>query len=675
MALSDYDPVINEAAQSWNLDPNLLRSLILQESGGNPRAVSKKGAFGLTGLMPTTATNLGVTDPKDTTQQIYGGAAYLSQALDAEKGNPQAALLYYHGGPDWRGAYGPESAGYVPGVAQQYARVTKGQQTSAPAAPGGVPSDDEFLNSVAPSAPKAAASSSSSSVPSDDDFLNTVAPQPAAPATSAAPGVRPVAGTPSAPASANPLASSAPMGNPLVAGNALGGDQFIPTGAPPNTDANDYARISNALAPAPNTTYGNILPFARDNATGAIRPALPMGWRDLAQGVVDLAYGPNLGTVTPRGTMALTNIVPNVMGSPANGTAEAVSTAARLSAAPRVEPSLTSSETPLISQEFAENPGVTTPQTITEAGPTSTNALTTQQPPENALSTAAPRTSFPIPQTSDDAKKIASIYYTQADKAGGELTPEFANKFVDKAQNLAPQTPEGQAVVGNSAITDMAARLEALRDKPISLAGAQEIDEGIGNLIDKEWSPQGLSKDGKNLLDLQSTFRDSIRNAGPVDTVGGTEGFDALKNARGAYSQAMKMQDLERIQSRAAMTDNPATGVKSGIRTLLSNPTRSRGYSPEEISALQDAGNRGALGGILHVFGSRLIPLATGAAGTPGGVLGALGGAAAGYGASTLMRNAASALQAKRLSNALSTLGEGVPGTSAPLAPWYSPPP
>lgn len=209
MALSDYDSVINEAAQSWNLDPNLLRSMILQESAANPTAVSKKGAKGLTGLMPDTATGMGVTDIKDPVQQIYGGAKYLSQALDAEKSVP-GALLYYHGGPGWRGAYGPESAGYVPAVAGHYARLTK-SPAAAPAA-SGVPSDDDFLNHVAPTGPAPGAMPTvtvrPNSVPSDDEFLNHVAPPEAA--------VVPVAPVPPAspPPAASPQQIQAPAPQP-----------------------------------------------------------------------------------------------------------------------------------------------------------------------------------------------------------------------------------------------------------------------------------------------------------------------------------------------------------------------------------------------------------------------------------------------------------------------------
>jgi hypothetical protein len=266
-----------------------------------------------------------------------------------------------------------------------------------------------------------------------------------------------------------------------------------------------------------------------------------------------------------------------------------------------------------------------------------------------------------IPQTAAEAKAVASAYYQKADEVGGTLLPDFTNRFIDKAESIAPQTEEGRAVAGDTAITGLVDRIQALRDKPISLKGAQEIDERLGDLIDGEFGMRGLSKEGHNLLDLQSTFRDMILDAGPADTTNGTAGFEALKQGRAAWSQAMKMADFERILNRAAQTDNPVTSIRTGIRTLLSNPTRARGYSAAEKSALQDAANRGALGSVLHVFGSRLAPLAVGAAGMAGGVIPGLIGAGLTHGATSMMRSAATNLQMRRTGNAMSVLGSSVP--------------
>ena len=117
--LSQYDQIFKEAGDEWNVDPTLLKAMAKQESGGRTNAVSPKGAVGLMQIIPETQRYLGITDPNDPVQSIYGAAKYMNEALDKE-GTPERALLYYHGGPGWRNAYGPESRAYVPAVTAHY---------------------------------------------------------------------------------------------------------------------------------------------------------------------------------------------------------------------------------------------------------------------------------------------------------------------------------------------------------------------------------------------------------------------------------------------------------------------------------------------------------------------------------------------------------------------------
>lgn len=117
--LSAYDDIFQSAGREWNVDPLLLKAMATQESAGDPKAISKAGAMGLMQIMPATAKGLGVTNAFDPVQSIYGAAKLMDEALRAE-GSAERALLYYHGGPAWRRAYGPESRAYVPAVAGHY---------------------------------------------------------------------------------------------------------------------------------------------------------------------------------------------------------------------------------------------------------------------------------------------------------------------------------------------------------------------------------------------------------------------------------------------------------------------------------------------------------------------------------------------------------------------------
>src|SRR5260221_13699622 len=72
-----YDSIIEKAAISASVEPNLLRAVIVVESGFNSRAVSKRGAMGLMQLMPATAMRFGVSNPYDPRENVHAGALHL----------------------------------------------------------------------------------------------------------------------------------------------------------------------------------------------------------------------------------------------------------------------------------------------------------------------------------------------------------------------------------------------------------------------------------------------------------------------------------------------------------------------------------------------------------------------------------------------------------------------
>lgn len=95
----EVDALIQKSAKEQDLDPDLLRSVMQQESAFRPCAVSPKGAAGLMQLMPATASQFGVADPFDPASNVNAGAAFLKQLLTRYSGDITQALGAYNAGP------------------------------------------------------------------------------------------------------------------------------------------------------------------------------------------------------------------------------------------------------------------------------------------------------------------------------------------------------------------------------------------------------------------------------------------------------------------------------------------------------------------------------------------------------------------------------------------------
>jgi soluble lytic murein transglycosylase-like protein len=128
-----YDSIIEKAATAASVEPNLLRAVIVVESGFNSRAVSKRGAMGLMQLMPATATRFGVSNPYDPLQNVHAGARYLKFLIDRFGQDVRLALAAYNAGEDAVDRNGgqippfSETMAYVPRVLRIY-QMLRNQQ-------------------------------------------------------------------------------------------------------------------------------------------------------------------------------------------------------------------------------------------------------------------------------------------------------------------------------------------------------------------------------------------------------------------------------------------------------------------------------------------------------------------------------------------------------------------
>lgn len=123
-----FGDIIREAAKRYNVDADLITSVIAAESNFDPKAISRKDARGLMQLLPSTAARLGVKNIFDPQENIDAGTRYLSQLLQLYKNDLALTLAAYNAGPERVQQYGrhvppfAETVSYVRRVKQTYSQ-------------------------------------------------------------------------------------------------------------------------------------------------------------------------------------------------------------------------------------------------------------------------------------------------------------------------------------------------------------------------------------------------------------------------------------------------------------------------------------------------------------------------------------------------------------------------
>jgi len=90
--------IIEQAAQSYQVDEALVRAIIHAESAFQPDAKSPRGAQGLMQLIPANQPRYGISDPYHPGQNIYGGTQHLAELLEEFEGDVERVLAAYNAG-------------------------------------------------------------------------------------------------------------------------------------------------------------------------------------------------------------------------------------------------------------------------------------------------------------------------------------------------------------------------------------------------------------------------------------------------------------------------------------------------------------------------------------------------------------------------------------------------
>ena len=124
-ANAHFGQFIQSASKRYNVDADLISSVIAIESNFNPKAVSRRNARGLMQLIPGTASRLGVQNIFDPRENIDAGTRYLGELLHRYDNDLILALAAYNAGPQRVQKYGrvppfAETQSYVRRVKRTY---------------------------------------------------------------------------------------------------------------------------------------------------------------------------------------------------------------------------------------------------------------------------------------------------------------------------------------------------------------------------------------------------------------------------------------------------------------------------------------------------------------------------------------------------------------------------
>ena len=218
------------------------------------------------------------------------------------------------------------------------------------------------------------------------------------------------------------------------------------------------------------------------------------------------------------------------------------------------------------------------------------------------------RTKAKVP-TAADIKGQASNLYKQIDDAGVLIKTEPFGQMVNKIKvDIGSKVREAR----NPKIADAIKELDEATGSPKTLQKMQDLRESISSLkMSSEPSDRMFA--GKIVEELDDFMEklDTTKLVSPAK--GDLEAIKLVPQARNLWKQARKSELLDDIYRNAGIKatdpfDDVAfsTKLRAEFKNLATNKNKLRGFSAEEVKAIEDAAKGGKIENALRSFGKPL---------------------------------------------------------------------
>ncbi|NDB60403.1 hypothetical protein EB001_18425 [bacterium] len=218
------------------------------------------------------------------------------------------------------------------------------------------------------------------------------------------------------------------------------------------------------------------------------------------------------------------------------------------------------------------------------------------------------RTKAKIPSASD-IKGQATQLYKQIDDAGVLIKSEPYNQFVNEVKvDIGSKVREAR----NPKIADAIKELDEATGSAKTLQKMQDLRESISSLkMSSEPSDRMFAGKIVEKLDDFMEKLDTSKLVAPAQ--GDLEAIKLVPQARNLWKQARKSEMLDEIYRKAEIkATDPyddvafATKLRAEFKNLAANKNKLRGFSAEEVKAIEDAAKGGKVENALRAFGAPL---------------------------------------------------------------------